>query len=164
MNVWQFLDTNGDESGNTDMAADFSVTPGRYYFENPAALDADFHANRLVIQYSDAANQSTEEFGKLGVPLTNGIEISIRNAFDDALISKLTGALPIKANAHWARFCYDGRPDTYGAGTDDYVSVRWTLSEVGKLVTLQPGQILAFDLNDNLAGLSTFTANMQGHY
>lgn len=53
--------------------------------------------------------------------------------------------------------------DTNGAG-NDYFTARWTFALAGRPITIAPGMLFAFDLNDDLSGLVSFTANLQGFH
>lgn len=161
-NFYQFLDTVGDGSGTVDITGDYSSTAERFLIANPSDSDEVMYVNRLIIHYGDTAGFSADAFADFVSALTNGIQVRHRNDFDDSILEDLTDGEPIKSNAEWAKFCYDGRVDAFGSGADYFV-VRWTLAGAGKPLALRPGQSLNFEFNDDMSGLLGMTVQAQGY-
>lgn len=158
--VWQFADTNGDETGTVDALGDYSSAPTYFYIQPPAG--ESYYLNRMMIQYTDQGSFDANLYGN-GIALTNGISIDIkRGGPTGTLIKSLTTRKPIKRNADWPRFCFDTNVLPWGSGPEILVA-RWTISKVGKKVRINGDdqQCLVFTLNDNFTPLIDQTFNIQ---
>ena len=154
--VFQFLDVNGDGSGNNNANGDYSSTPEEFYFEAPSRVNL----YRMIISLRDTTGMIAEEYGNLGSALTNGYELKFLNA-DLTTRVNLTGGIPIQDNAGFGRYCYDAQIISWGPG-DEYLNVRWTFSKSGGPLKLSAGQRLSITLSDDFTGLLEHRFMVQG--
>ena len=164
--IVQLLSTNGDGTGTTDMAADYSDDPGAgatdFTITDPA--DRDLYISRLIVYLVDGVNIDADGFGT-GAALTNGVVLSIKDSAD-AVLATLTPA-PIKTNAQWGQLAYDVDLKSWGTG-NEVIAARWTftkfLTDTGGStpLVLADGQKLAATVNDDLSGLVAFSITAEG--
>jgi hypothetical protein len=117
--------------------------------------------HRLITYIQDTGNFAVSTYGN-GVVLTVGLRVVVRN-INDALVQALDGGEPVKSNADWSSLCYDINYHSFGVG-DNALAVRWTFERAGAPVLIDGtlGEYLAVELNDNYAGLTDHTFNVQG--
>jgi hypothetical protein len=162
--VYQFLTPDGAEPDSDSQLAngDYSDDPGsgptQFYRQVPSGKTWLIH--RMIVQIEDAASGfNADTYGGISA-LTNGILVQVRNPAG-AVARDLTDGVPIRANSHWARYCYDTDIDAFGAGSD-FFSVRWTFANSGSPLRLLPGWRFNVLLNDDLQGLLSHTFQIQG--
>lgn len=151
----RYLDTNGDGTGTKNANGNYSVTPEQFYIDGPCTL------TRMIVMIEDTAGMQAEEYGNLGVALTNGVTITIdRSGLDNNAVN-LTDGLPIKTNAEWGRLCYDVDVKSWGAG-DEVFLARWTFANA-EPIKLGDGDRLEVTLNDDFTGLIEHYFKVQGY-
>jgi len=149
------LDTNGDGTGSVAANVDGSSTP--VVFKYTATKRVCLH--RLIVGIEDNANLSADGYGGLS-QLTNGITGGLYSA--SGVDYGLWGAgLAVRSLAEWAFLCYDMTAHTFGSG-NNFASVRWTFSNSGSPVYMEPGDEFRIYVNDNLSGLVAHYFHMQG--
>lgn len=155
-----YLDTNGDGTGTKNANGNYSGAVEEFYIQ--AAAGEIIEIQRMIVTIEDTGGSTVQEYGNLGVALTNGIEVHVENEYG-TIMSDLTGELPIKTNGDWSTHCHDVTWLDKGAG-DDLISVRWTFSKHGTDLELQEGQRFVVKLNDDLSGLISHYFVVQGWY
>ena len=156
MNICQFLDTNGDGTGTTNVNGNYSGAADDFYYQAPAGKIVELH--RMIIGIEDTSGATATKYGNIAA-LSVGIDINIKEE-DDDLILNLTPA-KIKTNAWWGGYCYDVDLKTWGSGNELLV-VRWTFSKSGKPIKLPAGSKLVVTVNDDLTGLINHNFLVQG--
>lgn len=148
--IYQYLDTNGDDTGEINAVGDYSSTPEVFYIQAPLGKKYELH--RLIIAIEDSAGFRAERYGNLTAALTNGIEIKTLN--DDGETCDLTDHKPIKTNAQWGMLCYDVDLKTWGAG-DELLVARLTFEKAGEPLIIDGDMSgrLEVQLNDDFTGL-----------
>ena len=119
----------------------------------------------MTIYYEDDGTFNADGFGA-GPALTNGIRMRI---VDDQEVEKfgfmgLTNSR-IQTNGEWLEFFGGGavRVANYGAGTNQYLSVRIDFAQLyGLNFVLNPGWKLEIDMQDDLTGLVDLSAVVHG--
>lgn len=152
----RYLDSVGDGTGTKDMsttADDYMIT---------AQTGQRLYIARMLVGYQDGAGANVSEYGNLNAALSNGIEIKVLDANSNVLIN-LTDNVPIKANGHWSRVCYDYAFQNHGGG-DDIFAVRWTFEKSGRPIILDAGESLVMEINDDLTNLVEHYAIAQGYF
>ena len=162
--IFQFLDTNGDGSGNINFNGDYSSAQ-EIAFIQPGP-DEVYRIERLIVTVRDAVGMSAEKYGSIMGGLTNGIQLRVRD--DNEVRSNLTNGEPIKSNADWGSFCYDADVKAWGAG-DEFLLVRWTFSRTGFPLELRGKRLnnlvnerLEVLFDDDLTGLVAHKFQAQG--
>ena len=120
------------------------------------------YINRLIVYIEDSGAFLSAKYGA-DLTLTNGIHVHVKDS-SDALLLDLTGANPVLTNAQWSGLCYDVALDTYGAGNNGSLAVRWTFANAGAPISLSPGDYLEVELEDDYTGLVDHTFMVQGLY
>jgi hypothetical protein len=143
------------------MAVDGSSVAKVFKFRATQGRRCDIY--RMIVSISDGANWSADEFGNLGSALSNGILIQVLDVTDDSEVLDLCDGLPITLNVDWAKYCYDTSLDEFSAGTD-YMKVRWTFERSGAALTMTDKMYFAMTIQDDLTGLDSFHAMLQGVY
>jgi hypothetical protein len=119
------------------------------------------HIARMIIMIEDTGNFSASGYGA-STALTNGIGVEVFNA-DDTLLIDLTADEHVHANIEWAEYCHDVNYQSFGTGPN-YMSARWTFTRGGKPISLQTGQYLAVELQDDMTFLDEHKFMVQGFY
>ena len=158
--LYQYLDTTGDGTGDTDMAVDGSGTP--VHFKCQPAAGQIFAVQRMIMFYTDGAVFASGKYAALATALANGIEFGVYNNSDGSLAHDLLGGLPITVNADWGRACFDSTPDNFGIG-NTYLTSRWSFyKDLGRPLYIGDDQHLAMIINDDLLGLNGQFASIRG--
>jgi len=152
----RFLSSDGTTSGTKDM----STTADEYYIQD-STQSLDIY--RMLVCYQDGGGGNVAEYGNLGSALSTGIEVKVIRRNGTSVLLDLTDGVPVKSNGEWARLCYDYQQIGHGAG-DDIFAVRWTFTNGGSPIRLEPGQSLRMIINDDLSLLTTHFAIVQGQY
>lgn len=159
--VNRYLSLTGLSSGSK--AANVDGTVAKPFFIAPPTTGV-FEITRMIVQIRDSGTVSADTYGALAA-LTNGIDVGLGNATGVIQTSFLDGLL-IKANAEWARLCYDADLKDWGVGAgDDFVVARWTFERGGYRILLDsdvPGTTFSAVVADNLTGLVAHTFMVQG--
>ena len=157
--LYNSFTVDGVEGASNEMAAD-GTTPISFRYTVPAGKVAI--PGRVIFEIMDQIIQF-EFFAGLGVELTNGILICIRDV-DDTILVDFTHGEPFHATHDFVLL--SGGDVTVlqtGLGVDpDFVAVRWTLSRAGYVPYMTAGQSFEILIQDNLAALSHFHAFIQG--
>lgn len=150
--------TGNPNTGDFDAIGDYSGAPQNFWVE-PQQGQQGLQVTRLLTQIEDAGNFQADSYGN-GIVLVNGITISVLD-INDNVTNLLTARDTIKANVHWARYCYDVDFRSFGSG-NNFLDVRWTFSATGKPIQLMPGEKLVLTLNDDFSDLVAHYFVMQG--
>lgn len=144
-NIAQYLDTNGDGTGNIDAIGDYSLTPTEFYIQPPAG--SVYELRRVIVTIEDTGSIDSGGYGNNSSPLTNGISVECR--IEGQPVRTLTAQLPVTRTADWNSLCFDGDVINFGSGNQFYVA-RWTFTNDGDPIRLTENDVLAFKFNDNL--------------
>lgn len=159
--LFRYLDTVGDGSGDTSGVGDFASAP-RTLLIKPASHQI-FELHRMMVKVTDSGILNADKYGT-DIVLTNGIHIHHDSDMDGRIVD-FTDLYPVKTNADWSSLCYDVLPIDYGVGNGDrYLSVRWTLAKAGAPTILigARGDYFAINLSDSFLGLVSHTFVVQG--
>lgn len=156
----RYLDTNGDGSGSRDATGNYSVTPEIFYIQPPSSQVYRIH--RMIPSLVDANGLIADEYGNLGAPLTNGIQVRIQD--DSGTLIDLTDTLPVQTNGDWAHLCHDVNLFDWGSG-NDHVTARWTFANSGTELRLigANNERLEVVLNDDFTGLLEHEFRVEGY-
>jgi hypothetical protein len=157
--LYRFLDTNGDGTGTKVATGSYSPgTPGIFFIKPPAGQT--YRLERMIVSIRDNAGMSGEKYGGLA-ELANGIIVRAQN--DSGTVLDLTDGLPVKANSHWGRLCYDVAINVFSVG-DNFVEVRWSFFKSGYELTIGGNENERFEVvcRDDLSGLVDHTFMIQG--
>ena len=165
--IYQFLATTGKgaTTGHSNAVANYSTgaggTSGESFIIKPPSTAA-YRVERMLVHVQDTGAFAAEEYGNLGSALTNGVVVRV--ATSTGTISDLTGTIPIKSNAQWARHMYDVRVDTWSAG-DEFLAARWSFWKSGYPLRLDGsnGEFLEVYLQDSCTGLVAHQFFVEGY-
>lgn len=154
------LDLNGDGTGTKDLVGNYSGGAVYAHIECPADADFPYVLWRMIAAVGDTNGVTAEEYGNLGSPLSNGIEMVCRdpNGVD---ILDMTDGFPITSNAEWGVPTYDVDLKTWGSG-NELLLARWTFANFGTPLILPPGYSFGLVLNDDFSGLVRHFFTVQG--
>ena len=152
--IFQFLDTNGDESGVVNAVGDYSVTPGFFHIKPAAGETYAITALRVTILDLTGAFPGAE-YGALGAALTNGINflVSAGSPVSSATLVRNLGS-GTKTNAEWGAFATDLQIEAWsGGGGSLYATI--DLNKAGSPIFLDgdAGQQLVIQLQDDFTGI-----------
>lgn len=150
--VFEYLDTNGDQSGDTNAVGDYSDTPTEFFYQ-PAAGCVEL-ISRMVI-YMGGKDVGKGGYGN-GDALTNGIRIQTANTIPEATMD-LDGGRPIFAEKQWKRVCYDLSPVD-----EESRSARWTFAKSGLPLILSHEDRLVVTLHDDFSHMDEHTFMVHG--
>ncbi len=141
-----------------DLSVDGSSIPAKYEYTVPSGKTAEiFSFNIDIVDGGIGFN----EFGGLGSPLTNGVQIEIYDDDGTTVLLDLTDGHGIKINTHWTHFA--GLAVITPAAGDDGLQVRAHLVEDnGHPIQLEEGQTFRVTVNDNLTGITHFEFMLHG--
>jgi hypothetical protein len=159
--VAEFLEGDNYESiyllngGSEDMAVNGSITP--VVFSHTIAADTRFSLNRsLLVMEHGAAAFNAAHFAALGSALANGVEVSITPDGGSKIVLELW-----KTNRQVRDTMFDLDQTFKTAGV---YTGRWTftkdLNEHG--LVLNPGDVFAITIQDNLAAMDFFSFKLKG--
>lgn len=114
--------------------------------------------SRINLQINDIL-PTADKFGGIAA-LTNGVLIQIRDTDDTTLID-FSDNIGIKANHDFVLLAGIDVDIVSGGGVG-LVAVRFTVSKAGNLLRLETGQKFVLVVRDNLTGLDSFEAMVQG--
>lgn len=158
--IFQFLDTNGDGTGDSDVIGDYESTADIFYI-GPPPPNEFWHIERMVIQVTDVGAFDAGKYGN-NLELVNGL--TVRKQDDAGTVDDLTGGKPIITNAGWGGVCYDVADVSFGQG-DNYLGVRWTFAKSGWPLWLDGdgnNERLELVANDDFTDLTGQTFMVQG--
>lgn len=141
----RLLDTVGDGSGTKPIVGDYSGAVTQFMLVPDTDTILRVTGLRVVIR---DATIDADDYGGLGSPLTNGIEVQVRNGA--GIIIDLTDEVPVKANADWGRYAAIERRQF--ASGDEILTVDWRLEHPLRL-DATGSEYLTFRVHDNLTGL-----------
>lgn len=163
--VCRFLDTTGDGTGEKDAIGDYSSVE-KIFFIQPSDIQT-LRITRLLVSIEDEGPADAGSYGN-AIDLINGIQVQIRN--NSGVLIDLTDGSPIFTNSHWARYTYDVRSSSFGAGGMgmglNYVFARWSFLAAGIALRLRGDQNerLSVILNDDFSGLVSHRFVVQGFF
>jgi hypothetical protein len=141
-------------NGGPEMNVNGSITPSSHRYTVPAGKRTYVYRINLIIL---DASITASKFGGLGA-LSIGITIKAKDS-DDVLLLDFLDGQTIKNNAE---FCLLAGTDMkIGPGTDS-ISIRWTIDKAGGSLILESGEYLEILVQDDLIGLTSFQAMLQG--
>ena len=156
--ISRYADTTGDGTGSPDAVGDYSAATTD--FKITAQPGQTLSLGRMIVSIEDTAGMAAADYGNIAGGLTNGITVLILDDVGGTL-STLTPAA-VQTNGDWAHVCYDANVLTWGAGSEHFV-VRWTFSNSGAAIQLNPGQSLCIRCADDLTGLLVHRFLVQGY-
>ena len=164
--IYQFLATTGKgaTTGHSNAVGNYSTatgTAGESFILKPPSTAA-YRVERMLVHVQDTGAFAAEEYGNLGSALTNGVVVRV--ATSTGTVKDLTGTIPIKSNAQWARHMYDVRVDTWSAG-DEFLAARWSFWKSGYPLRLDGsrGEFLEVYLQDSCTGLVAHQFFIEGY-
>lgn len=148
-------------NGSKYMNVDGSVTPVHFDYVAPKNV----HLTRVNFSLVD----DDIHYGVLGglpTALTNGILIKALDANGVGVLIDFLEGEAIRANEDFANLAGIDATVVWQPGAsagDNFFPIRWTLAKAGANLQLHTGQRIRITIQDNLTGLSHFTAMVQGH-
>lgn len=144
-------------SSNLNMAVDGSVTPVRFNLKTGVEdFPVTIHLSRIIFHMETATEPGMNLFGDIAA-LTNGIYL---RKIDGETITYFN----IKTNGGLSEIAYDvdfydaAKFGTYGIGC------RLTFTKLGSFIELTQNDDLELWIQDDLTGISKFTAVVEGHF
>ena len=110
---------------------------------------------------ADGGTWTAATFGSIAA-LTNGVDFEVER--NSVVTDDLLDGSPIKANAHFAQFCYDRRYDSLGSG-ETFLTARWSFNKYsphGIGLSGDNSDILRFRVNDALTNVSSLRCFAEG--
>lgn len=150
--VFEYLDTNGDQTGVNNAVGDYSSNPTEFFYQ-PSAGCVELISRMIV--YMGAKDVGKGGYGN-ALALTNGIRIQTANTLPEATMD-LDGGVPIFAEKHWKRVCYDLSPLS-----EESRSARWTFEKSGLPVVLADTDRLVVTLHDDFSHMDEHYFMIQG--
>lgn len=154
----RILDTNGDGTGSTNGAQDFSVTPGTFYIEIP---DKDIMSIwNLIVYIEDTDVSKPARYGDL-TALSTGVIVRLAN---DDITRPLTD-IPIKSNRDWMMHA-DAPVNPLNAAQKALKFV-WPLTfsdQAGLVMAGRKNTRLEVVLADDFSGLSQHKFSVNGFW
>jgi hypothetical protein len=156
-NLYQFLDTNGDESGTTDALGDHSGAADDYYIQPPST--EVYELARLIIFIQSTTVLASGKYGDQAA-LTNGIKVIIENNGTEILLNKVA----VKTHDDWAGICFNSENLNYGNVAGKSVAIRWSFFKAERNIYLNGANSDKFilRLNDDFSNLVHHRFFMQG--
>ena len=153
--VYRFL---RDSNGSRDMDVD-CTTP--VIFKYPCPQNQAFHLYRLIVNIEDSGSKPND-FGGITGPLTNGIDLRVKNKHDDTLLDFNDG-FPIPTNGRFGLLA-GGDMDIKDAqgGADDSILVRFTIERAGTAMILLEGDYVSCVVQDDISELTAMHMKVQG--
>jgi hypothetical protein len=152
------LDSVGDGSGVKNFNGDYSIATGspEIGFIQPPTGEI-YRIARMIIIIEDTTGFQQQEYGNLGVPLSEGVGLQISD--DSGVILDLLDGVKVLTNGMWGHFNYDVDVKSWGSG-DEQLLARWSFDKSGAPIRLVGDDNerleVTFD-DDDLQGLT-------GHY
>ena len=155
-----FLGTGGADAGTTNLAADFS-TPDDAYVE----ADALWHIHSVIVSLMDGKGFEAEEFGNLGVALTNGLQFILERDLETGPTEfDFTFIKAIKSNHDFEMYFGPVGRSNWTNTTKESIAIQWNSGESGGTpIVLRKGERFILRLADNLSGLDQLYVSVQGH-
>ena len=164
--ISRLADVDGDGTGEDSGVGDFSTVSR--LLQVTAAPGEHISINRMIVGFQGGTIANGAVYGS-GSALTNGIMVYVTDANASVQYDLTDLSHPIKANGHWAHYCYDYA--VYGSDLptgDDFAAARWTFGKTGQLVELLPGWsfnvLLQDDFRTATTGLTVHQFLVQGFY
>ena len=151
----EYLDTNGDGTGDNDAIGNYASAAEDFYFQ--ATTLSEIH--RLLVTVEDTQPMQAANYGN-GIVLTNGIRIFLHDSTTVTEVP-LDGGLPVLRNLDWGSLCYDVDLKTWGSGNQALL-VRFTFARGGQPLLLDAGDRIIVRLNDSFVGLISHKFMIQG--
>ena len=158
-NLYRYMDSVGDGSGNDNFNADYSAAEGLAIVAPP--IDEVFNINRIIISLEDTNGMSASDYGNITSGLTNGITIEKDDGVN--VINEITDGLSVKSNAEWGMLCYDVDIKKWSTG-NELLLARFTFTKGGESIDLwgSDNHRLVIRFNDDLTGLVSHRFMAQG--
>jgi hypothetical protein len=157
---FRFLTDDGLVGDGTNF--NMNVAADKFY-AGPASGET-WDIERVIFDIQDGGTTTYATFGALAA-LTNGCKLDVyRGGITGSSKIDLLDGHVIKTNGDFGAFCYDVEVRAAPGGGDDVVQVRWTFGKSGAPLKLNGGlgELLVFQTQDSLTGLSEFHAMIQG--
>jgi len=147
-------------SGATDLAVDGSTASAWYRYTCPASREVWLERVNIVIL--DPGIEPDRFGGSSAV--TNGLEVRTWTVASSSVILDFTDGNTILNNSDWGLLAGPDTPiqSVAGGARPDQLTVRWTIGKSGAALKLTSGQALEFLVQDDLTGLDSFKAMVQG--
>lgn len=154
----QFFSSDGQGGGTVNMAVDGSGATQTFQVAVPTGFSRFFIA-RVIWEVVDSGTFDATDFGN-GLTLSEGIGLTYESA---GFSIDLLGAQKITSNADFGRVAYDVDVKTWGTG-DEVLLSRLSFNKFAGPdgVQLDGADTLDLTVDDDLTGLTSFTALAQG--
>ncbi len=156
-NLFQFLDTVGDESGTIDALGDYSSDTD-IFIQPPANKVYELHRLMVFIQSTGVIAS-----GKYGdQTLSVGIKAIVKYGANQT--EKLLNKVLVLSHDDWAGICHDSKALDYGNIAGKSVAVRWSFFKSGDSIWLNGNTEDKFiiRLKDDFSDLIHHRFHMQG--
>ena len=157
--IYQFLDENGDGTGNKDAVGDYASDTSFYI--TPQSPNEIYEITRVIINIADNGSMDAGSYGNnIDLNGSEGLKVQVLDE-NDAVLKDLTDNILVQTNGHWARYSYDVSITDFGSG-ENYVNVRWSFDRSGKSIRLSYGEKFAIKLNGDFENLNKHYFMVQG--
>lgn len=150
--VFEYLDTNGDQTGDNNAVGDYSSSSADFFYQ-PGEGCVELITRMIV--YMGGKDVGKGGYGN-GELLTNGITVQTENTVPEATMD-LTAGVPIRAEKHWKKVCYDLSPVD-----EESRSARWTFAKSGLPLILSHEDRLVVTLHDDFRHMDEHYFMIQG--
>lgn len=145
-------------ANDSNAIGNYSGTPSVFFIQPPAGVIYEVH--RVIIRVGDGNGYTAQEFGNLGVALTNGVNVYIMDADQTNYTYDFLDGVPIKDNEDFLRLTPDYKFQSLG---DEFIVFDWNfVADCGLPLTITENDSLGFLLNDNLSSLTEFRMVAKG--
>ena len=118
LHLSRYLDTLGTGAGTKNANGNYAGAAEEFYIEAQAGQNLTIA--RMIVTIEDGGGGTAQEYGNIGVALTNGITVTVENEHGTVL-NDMTDGVPVDSNGAWARLCYDaGKPAPLGCRKATY--------------------------------------------
>lgn len=156
--IFNFLRLASAPAGSIEMAVD-GTTPKKFGYQ----ADGDSVISRVNFVMECSTAPTDREFCDL-TSLTNGLKIEIIDTDGSTVLLDFMAGLTLKENRDFALFAGSDVSSGFANTNNRSVFVRWTLAKAfgGQPLWLGDNQHLQITVQDNIDGLVTFMAKVQG--
>lgn len=157
--IFQFADTVGDGSGNSNMNVDASIANVEFKVVPPAGKI--YGIARLILSIRDSGSMDSGGWGSMGQnPLTNGFKLIWHRLGQDIDLT----VTPITSHIDIAAVCHDMIHNSWGQG-DEFLTARFTFTKSGNYIMLDgdKGDYISVIARDDLTPLVQQRVSFQGY-
>ncbi len=150
--VFEYLDTNGDGTGDSNAIGDYSSAPTDFFYQ-PGPGKVELITGMIV--YMEGKDVGKGGYGNANV-LTNGITMRTDNTVPEASMD-LTVGVPILSEKQWQRLCYDLSPVS-----EESRVARCTFARSGLPLILSETDRLVVTLHDDFSHMDEHRFKIEG--